>query len=239
LEKRRMFIKFKKFLFQSRILTYAHEETERLYQQLKNMPAREPHLKEQWDGDKSFREMDHPLVHQSFLSHLSKAIGKTSLAPPEIAKAYLTQGNTAAMLNTYTFDKSELEKLRDDILANPLKYELALRSSKAQDESEYGYKPAIKAKKLEEHDYWFRTLNEGALPHDSLPYYKQLVAYKDFVDSIESKAFNTLKVTVQRLLNDFEVSEGNQVGKYSQKEKETKNAAIRRLMGVINQVEGV
>jgi hypothetical protein len=148
----------------------------------------------------------------------------------------LTQGNTAAMLTTFTFDKSELEKLRDDILANPLKYELALRSSsKAQDdESEYGYKPATKAKKLEEHDYWFRTLNEGALPHDSLPYYKQLVAYKDFVDSIESKAFNTLKVTVQRLLSDFEASEGNAVGQYSQKDKETKNAAIRRLMGVIN-----
>jgi hypothetical protein len=31
LEKRRMFIKFKKFLFQSRILTYAHEETDRLF----------------------------------------------------------------------------------------------------------------------------------------------------------------------------------------------------------------
>jgi hypothetical protein len=31
LEKRRMFIKFKKFLFQSRILTYAHKETDRLF----------------------------------------------------------------------------------------------------------------------------------------------------------------------------------------------------------------
>lgn len=54
-------------------------------------------------------------------------------------------------------------------------------------------------------------LNEGALPHDSLPYYKQLVAYKDFVESIEAKAFNTLKLTVQRLLNDFENSEDNTV----------------------------
>ena len=54
----------------------------------------------------------------------------------------------------------------------------------------------MKSKKYDEYDYWFRTLNEGVLPHDSLPYYKQLVAYKDFVDSIESKAFNTLKVTV-------------------------------------------
>jgi hypothetical protein len=81
-----MFIKFKKFLFQSRILTYAHEETERLYEQLSNMPERLPHLTEQWDGAKSFLEMEHPEIAQSFLSHLSKAIGKSSLAPPELAK---------------------------------------------------------------------------------------------------------------------------------------------------------
>ena len=78
------------------------------------------------------------------------------------------------------------------------------------------------------------------MPHDSLPYYKQLVAYKDFVDSIESKAFNTLKLTVQRLLNDFENSEANTVNQFAQKEqKETKNQAIRRLMAVINQVEDI
>ena len=73
----------------------------------------------------------------------------------------------------------------------------------------------MKSKKYDEYDYWFRTLNEGVLPHDTLPYYKQLVAYKDFVDSIESKAFNTLKVTVQRLINDFEASEGNSVAQFS------------------------
>ena len=96
----------------------------------------------------------------------------------------------------------------------------------------------MKSKKFEEYDYWFRTLNEGVLPHDTLPYYKQLVAYKDFVDSIESKAFNTLKVTVQRLLNDFEASEENSVSEFSQKNKESKHSALRRLMTTINNVEG-
>lgn len=47
-------------------------------------------------------------------------------------------------------------------------------------------------------------LNGGILPSDSLPYYKQLVAYKDFIEQIESKALETLKMTVQRLLLDFE-----------------------------------
>ncbi len=128
LEKRRMFIKFKKFLFQSRILTYAHEETDRLFAQLSNMPQREPHLKEQWDGAASFRDMEHPDLHKSFLSYLSKAIGKSTIAPAEVVKAYLTSGDKARSLTTYTFDKGELERLRDDILANPLKYELALRT---------------------------------------------------------------------------------------------------------------
>jgi hypothetical protein len=48
------------------------------------------------------------------------------------------------------------------------------------------------------------VLNGGILPSDSLPYYKQLVAYKDFIEQIESKALETLKMTVQRLLLDFE-----------------------------------
>jgi hypothetical protein len=48
------------------------------------------------------------------------------------------------------------------------------------------------------------VLNGGILPSDSLPYYKQLVAYKDFIEQIESKALDTLKMTVQRLLLDFE-----------------------------------
>jgi len=129
LEKRRMFIKFKKFLFQSRILTYAHEETDRLFAQLSNMPVKEPHLKEKWDSPVSFREMEHPEIGKSFLSYLSKAIGKVAIAPPELAKAYMTSGDRAKSLTLVTFDKGELERLRDDILANPLKYELALRSN--------------------------------------------------------------------------------------------------------------
>jgi len=85
LEKRRMLIRFKKFLFQSRILTYAHEEFDRLLTTVSNLPFKQMHLTEQWDGAKSYREQQHPNLDQSFLSFLSSAVGRGSLAPPELA----------------------------------------------------------------------------------------------------------------------------------------------------------
>ena len=86
-------------------------------------------------------------------------------------------------------------------------------------------------------------LNGGILPTDSLPYYKQLVAYKDWVERIEAKALDTLKLTVQRLILDFENYESgltkNNVVNFSQKDRESKSQALRRLMAVINEAEGV
>jgi hypothetical protein len=76
LEKRRMFIRFKKFLFQSRILTYAHEEFDRLSTQIKNMPFKEVHLTEPWNGNITMRDMQHPDIQQSFLYQLSQAVGR-------------------------------------------------------------------------------------------------------------------------------------------------------------------
>jgi nitrate reductase NapAB chaperone NapD len=49
LEKRRMFIRFKKFLFNSRILTYQSEEMDRIWKQLSALPFKEIHLTESWD----------------------------------------------------------------------------------------------------------------------------------------------------------------------------------------------
>jgi hypothetical protein len=52
-----------------------------------------------------------------------------------------------------------------------------------------------------------------------------------------------MKLTVQRLLLDFEnYNSGlieNQVVDFSQKDRESKSQALRRLMGVINEAEGV
>jgi hypothetical protein len=49
LEKRRMFIKMKKFLIKSRIMGYLSEETERLTTQLQSLPFKMIHLTENWE----------------------------------------------------------------------------------------------------------------------------------------------------------------------------------------------
>lgn len=190
--------------------------------------------------------MQHPDIGQSFLSMLGQAVGKASLAPPEVARAYLTDktGQVAKSLSVYTFDKKELERLRSDILANPEKYEKALKHGLTRHVPKLGDKMNMKLKKKEEYDYWFRVLNEGLLPQDSLPYYKQLIAYQDFVNQVEQRAFDTLKLTVQRLLMDFENHDGgisgkNEVTNFSQKEKESKHQALRRLMATLNENEDI
>lgn len=127
LEKRRMFIRFKKFLFQSRILTYAHEECDRLFNQVKAFPYKLPHFNVKWDSE-TYLATSHPEVGKSFLTLLASAVGKRSLVVPELAKAYITDksGKVAKNLTLFTFDKEELLKLRRDILQNPAKYESML-----------------------------------------------------------------------------------------------------------------
>lgn len=185
--------------------------------------------------------MQHPDINQSFLSFLSAAIGRVSTAPANLARAYLTDPKVAKATNLYTFDRAELERLRADLLAHPEKYELALRAHQKQEKTQLGSnKLAISEKKREEYNYWFSVLNEGVLPEHSLPYYKQLVAYKDFVATIEARAFDTFRITVQRLINDFETNNAkNTVTEFTQAAKESKQAALRRLLGVINEAQGV
>lgn len=73
------------------------------------MPFKEVHLKEKWD--ETYRNMEHPDIQKSFLWHIGKAIGKRNITPPELTKAYLTDTSKANLMELYTFDKEELQKL--------------------------------------------------------------------------------------------------------------------------------
>ena len=105
-----MFIRFKKFLMQQRILTYIMEEESKVSQQIDSLPFKQIHLNEKWD--ESHRDQEHPDIQKSLMWHLSKAVGKQSLAPSEMVKHYLSDPSVKQSTDAYTFDKQELEKLQ-------------------------------------------------------------------------------------------------------------------------------
>ncbi len=84
-------------------------------------------MTEKWD--QSYLKQDHPELDRSVLYHLSKAVKKTTLAPVEIAQAYLSNPELAKKLTHYTFDMKELKELRKDILENTEKYQNILQRS--------------------------------------------------------------------------------------------------------------
>ena len=106
-------------------------------------------------------------------------------------------------MTLYTFDKDELLKLRKDILENPEKYQLILSQESGiyTDKDERFDKPA---RKLAEYEYWYRVFNRGECPYyDTLPNYTFYHAYKEFMENMELKSVDTLRLVVQRLLSDF------------------------------------
>jgi len=61
------------------------------------------------------------------MHHLSSVVKKQNFTPVEMTKAYLTTPNARDLMESYVFDKNDIEKLRDDIFENPEKYEEILR----------------------------------------------------------------------------------------------------------------
>ena len=60
MERRRMFIKLKRFMFRSRCLSPGMEDHEKQVQRMENYSYRLPHLSESWE--KSWRDTEHPLI---------------------------------------------------------------------------------------------------------------------------------------------------------------------------------
>lgn len=169
LEKRRMFIRFKKFLMQSRILAYLGEETDRLAKQTAALPFKAMHLSENWT--QGWRNQEHPDIKRTFMWHLGNTVGKANLAPPEMMKTFLTDPEAAKTLSAYTFDKAALEKLQRDLIQNPEKYEAMFLAEKEYDyylTKEYldpvGAQERADAKAYT-WEHWYRLINDGRHPH--------------------------------------------------------------------------
>ena len=240
LKKRRMFIKLKKFLIKERLLTYQGEENDRLAAQVLALPFKQLHLTEKWD--ESHRDQEHPEIQQSVMWHLSKVVGKTNLAPPEMIKSYLTNSDVAKSQQSYTFDKKELESLRKDLLQNPEKYEELLMRESSLDSGLPSTDPGRlwekRQARADDREYWHRLVNDGRAKNmDNWPMRVEYHAYKDWADQIQGKAMDTLKYTVTRLLLDFEDNQevGNTVVDFAPEGKEPKRQSLNRLLTLLNE----
>jgi len=219
-----MFVKLKKFLFKSRILSYANQLGDKLQKQLSNMPVRQPHLTEKWD--QPWRTTEHPLIGRSPIHYISKAISRVNLAPKELAAAYLTGDSTIRdKLSLVTFDEAELRRLQADCLADPQKYINAFKK-------ECEYVPDMmhihelgrdtKQPRVDEKEYWFRIINDGKCPIDAFPYVLEYESYKLWADDIQDGALDQLKFAISQLLNEIELSKQNGDKQFEGKMNKTK-----------------
>jgi hypothetical protein len=197
-------------------------------------------MTEHWE--ESFRDLEHPELSKSVMYHLSKVVGKTVLAPPAMAKTYLTDPEAAKALTAYTFDKVELEKLRKDLIENPTKYEEMLKRETVDDGFLEGRDPGSWSKAFDERaerrEYWYRLYNDGKCDTlDNWPMRAEYFTYKHWADSIQDKAYDTLSYTVSRLLLDFENDKevGNKVDNFSNEEKGSSRASLERICEMLNE----
>lgn len=83
-------------------------------------------------------------------------------------------------MNVLTLDPIELEKIRVDIVENPSKYEKMLKPNK-KDERDFTWVTCHNREltdlRQEEHEYYYRILNEGTSPRDNWPMAKEFQAY--------------------------------------------------------------
>ena len=159
-----------------------------------------------------------------------------------MTKLYLSDPEMAKQMTTFVFDKEQLQKLQKDLLENPGKYEELLMKDKEEDpwhsKWDHGLWNHIKDWKNENLDYWHRFFSDGRNDRlENWPYRVEYYTYKDWADNIKTKALDTLKYTVSRLLIDFEDNEktGNKVVNVQKAQNESKHASLNRIMTILNE----
>ncbi len=133
-------------------------------------------------------------------------------------------------MTTITIDKDELDRINTDLLSNPEKYEMifTMQDYEPGTFEDRDYRQMVKRQraldqaKIDEHEYWFRMLNEGRCPIDSLPYAQEFNAYRDWADLVQYNATNTLRAVINKLLLDHE-------------EAGTFNGNLKNLLAKVNQ----
>lgn len=109
----------------------------------------------------------------------------------------------------FTLNKSELEKLNEDVLSNPEKYEMIFRGHDIPEIDSFRIAKSqrdLLLNKMDEYEYWYRVLNDGFCPIDTWTYNSEFRSYKEWAELIETKAMNTLRTAINKLIMDHENS---------------------------------
>lgn len=105
-------------------------------------------------------------------------------------------------MTLFIFDKSELESLHRDVIADPGKYEMIFAHQMTEDQKQIRNVSMKKDEwdlgdaKREEIEYWYRYHNGGYCPIDALPWIQEFKAYKEWADRIEHNALNTMRAAI-------------------------------------------
>lgn len=103
LDRRRMFIRMKRFLLKTRCTERGTESHEKQIARMENYDYKLPHCSETWTS--SWRDTKHPMIEKSPLFYLSKAIGRVNISPVELTQEYLTNPKARETLSSLTIDK--------------------------------------------------------------------------------------------------------------------------------------
>ena len=111
-------------------------------------------------------------------------------------------------MTMFTLSKTELEKLQTDVYQNPEKYEMIFVGNIVPEIDNHFMKKHerdLQYAKFEERTYWYKLLNNQYCPtENTLPFFNEFTAYKDWAETVEYNALNTLKFAINKLLIDME-----------------------------------
>jgi hypothetical protein len=91
-----------------------------------------------------------------------------------------------------TLDRSELDKLQNDVLQNPDKYTQMFTKPEAPVENLQNLRGRAE-EKFEVGDFWWRMYNDMATPLDNWPKRVEFDMYKAWAEDVEKSAIDTLR----------------------------------------------
>jgi len=216
IEKRRTWLRLRKWLFLNRIMQYSSKTAMLREQRTANFGKRNIYFPD--DNSKSFLDDVHPRVKISPFYQLANLF-KIKNATPESALKYFATSSESDLLTYFKLDKEKLEELKKELSKDPEKF-VDIWYNALNKELDAEFEDA-EDKKLLEYDQQYRYYNDGRSIFDQFNFQK----YKSAKDYWREYKFNTLqylrKVTTQLIYQIVNEKEASTSQNSEEKEKHT------------------